>query len=83
MLLLLLLFMLMGWDNVSELQPPTGLLFISQVIYQYEEWHCKDNEMGNSKNLEKTQSQWHFVHHKSHMDWPTHEPRHPWLEARN
>jgi hypothetical protein len=30
-LLLLLLFMMMGWDSVSELRPVTGLLFFSQM----------------------------------------------------
>jgi hypothetical protein len=29
--LLLLLFMSMGWEYVSELRPPTGLLFIPEV----------------------------------------------------
>jgi hypothetical protein len=28
-----LLFMLMGWDYVSGQLPPTGLLFISQMVY--------------------------------------------------
>jgi hypothetical protein len=31
---LLLLFISMGWNYVSELRPPTGLLFISQIIYK-------------------------------------------------
>jgi hypothetical protein len=25
------------WDYISELRPPTGLLFIPQVIYEYGE----------------------------------------------
>jgi hypothetical protein len=25
-----------GWDYVSELRPPTGLLFIPQVIYKHD-----------------------------------------------
>jgi hypothetical protein len=32
---MLLLFMLIGWEYVSELQPPMGLLFIPQMIYEY------------------------------------------------
>jgi hypothetical protein len=35
----------MGWDYISELRPPTGLLFISQVIYEHGEpwWNdCVD-----------------------------------------
>jgi hypothetical protein len=31
--------MSMGWDYVSELQPPTGLLFIPQVIHMSIENH--------------------------------------------
>jgi hypothetical protein len=34
-LYLLLLFMSMEWDCVSELPPPMGLLFIPQTIYEY------------------------------------------------
>jgi hypothetical protein len=30
------LFTSMAQDYIYELQPPTGLLFIPQVIYQYE-----------------------------------------------
>jgi hypothetical protein len=35
--LLLFLLMSMGWDHVFELQPPTGLLFSPQMIYEYGE----------------------------------------------
>jgi hypothetical protein len=34
---ILLLFMSMGWDYVSELQPLTGLLVIPQMAYEYRE----------------------------------------------
>jgi hypothetical protein len=30
--------MLMVWNHVSELRPPTGLPFIPQVIYGQEPW---------------------------------------------
>jgi hypothetical protein len=45
-----------------------GLLFIPQVIYDYGEpwWNGIDSR--KPKNLEKTLSQCHCVHHKSHMD---------------
>jgi hypothetical protein len=32
----MLMIMSMGWDYVSEQRPPTGLLFIVQVIYEHE-----------------------------------------------
>jgi hypothetical protein len=30
--MMMIMIVLMGWDYVTELWPPTGLLFISQVI---------------------------------------------------
>jgi hypothetical protein len=33
----MMMMMSMGWDYVSELRPPTGLLFVPQVIYEYGE----------------------------------------------
>jgi hypothetical protein len=36
------------------------------------EWHI---DVGKPKNSEKTLSQHHFVHNKSHMDWPGCEHR--------
>jgi hypothetical protein len=42
----IVMFMLMGWDNVSELRPPMGLLLIPQVTCEYREprWHDTDTE---------------------------------------
>jgi hypothetical protein len=68
------MFMSMGWVYVSELRPPTGLFFIPQMIYEYGELWWIDIDRGKLKNLEKILSQCHFVHHKSHMDCPRHEP---------
>jgi hypothetical protein len=47
------LSMSMGWDYVSELRPPTGLLFIPQIIYEHGEprWNAMDR--GKPNNLEK------------------------------
>jgi hypothetical protein len=63
------LFISMGWDCVSELQPPTDL-FISHVRNEYGEPRWNDTDKGQPKNSENTLSQSHSVHHKSHMDWP-------------
>jgi hypothetical protein len=35
MIMMIKNIMSMGWQYVSELQPPTALLFILQVIYEY------------------------------------------------
>jgi hypothetical protein len=48
-----LLFMSMGRDYASELRPPTGLLFIPQVIYEYGEPRCNDINRENRKISEK------------------------------
>jgi hypothetical protein len=40
------MIILMGWDYVSEMRPPTGLLFITQVIYKHVKlrWNDIDRE---------------------------------------
>jgi hypothetical protein len=60
-------------EIMSELWPPMCLLFIPQ-IYEYGERLVNDTDMGKPKNSEKSLSQCHCVPHKSHMDWPGHEP---------
>jgi hypothetical protein len=62
-----LLFMSMGSHHVSELWPPMGLLYIPQVIYECGEQWWNDDRL-NPKKSEKTPSQCHSVHHKSHVD---------------
>jgi hypothetical protein len=63
----------MGWDYVYERRPPTDLVFIPQVIYEYAgpiEWYWQ----GKLNNSEKYLSQYQLVHHKSHMDWTGRNP---------
>jgi hypothetical protein len=43
-----------------------GLLFIPKKIYEYEEPWQNDTDRTKMKNLEKSLSQCHFVHHKTH-----------------
>jgi hypothetical protein len=71
---LLLMFMSMGWDDVSELLSLTGLLFILHVIYESVEPRWNDIERGKLKNSEENLSQCHFPYHKYNMDWPGCEP---------
>jgi hypothetical protein len=71
---LLLLFMSMGWDYISELRPPMDLLNIPQMIYEDGEPRWNDIDRGNLKNCEKNLSECHSVHH---MDWPERKPRPP------
>jgi hypothetical protein len=66
----LLLFMSMGRDYVSELRPPvSGLIVKPQMIDEYGEPWWNDIGRGKPKISEKNLSQCRFVHHKSHMDW--------------
>jgi hypothetical protein len=52
---LLLMSMSMGWDYVSELRPPMGVLFIPQVIYEYTKSHGGMILTGeNERTLRKT-----------------------------
>jgi hypothetical protein len=64
---LLLLIMSMGWDHVSELRPPTGLLFIPHMIHEYGEprWNIYRSK---AKNSDKSLFQWHLFHYKTYMD---------------
>jgi hypothetical protein len=60
-----LLFMSMGWDYVSELRPPTGLLFTPHphMVYEYVatvEWYGQ----AKPKISERNKSLCHSFHHK-------------------
>jgi hypothetical protein len=75
------LFMSVGWDCVSELWPPTGPLFVPQMIDEYGEPRWNDFDRAKPKNSEKSPFQCHFVHHKSYMDWPGRKSGSPQWEA--
>jgi hypothetical protein len=71
---LFMLYISMGWDYVSEIQPSTSLLFIPQMIYEYE---CRRN--GTHRENRRTRRKLRTsatspVQHKSHMDLPVGEP---------
>jgi hypothetical protein len=52
----MMMIMLKEWNYVSELQPPTGLLFIPKVIYSYAHGEPWWNDIDRGK--------W-FVHHSA------------------
>jgi hypothetical protein len=66
-----MLIVSMGSDYVSEFRPLTGLLFTPRIIYEYVEPRWNDIDRGKPK---KSLLQSHFVHYKSHMDWPGENP---------
>jgi hypothetical protein len=46
MMIIIMMNMSMRWDYVSQLRPPTGLLFISQVIHKHGEPWLNDIDKG-------------------------------------
>jgi hypothetical protein len=57
--------MSMGLEYVSELQPPKGLLFIRQKMYERED--TATILAGKIEEIGENLSQCHFVDQKSHM----------------
>jgi hypothetical protein len=65
-MMMIIVVMSMGLDYVSELRPPTGLLFISQVMYGCgEPWWNDDVNRGELLDL-STRALWHF-YQQSHQ----------------
>jgi hypothetical protein len=77
---MMMMFIRMGREYVSELWPLMGLLFIPQIIHESGDPWWNDNDRGKQKS-EKNLSQCHFVHHKNSVQWIGLEPRPPWWEA--
>jgi hypothetical protein len=71
--------MSMGWDYVSELWPPVGLLFILQMIYEYGEPWWNDIGSVNPKSQKETCPS--AILSTSHIYWLGHELRPPQWEA--
>jgi hypothetical protein len=51
-----MMIMSMGWDYVSELRPPTGLLLIPHVIYEYGELRWNDIDLDHLKMAVKSRN---------------------------
>jgi hypothetical protein len=57
-----LVFILMGWGEVSELRPLAGLLLNSQMTYEYGDQRWNDTDRGKPKNSQENLSQRHTVY---------------------
>jgi hypothetical protein len=56
------------WDYVSELRPPTGLMFITHMTYEKGEPRWNDTDRGEAKESEEDLSQCPWT------DWPGQDP---------
>jgi hypothetical protein len=55
-----------GWDDVSEMRPPTGLYLIPQMRATME-WYSNEEK----EQLETNLSQYCYVYHKSQKNFTT------------
>jgi hypothetical protein len=58
-----------------------GPVVIPQMPYEYGEPRWTSTDSGKPKNSEESLFQYHFVRHKSYMDWPGRESGLSWWEA--
>jgi hypothetical protein len=65
----MLFFISMGRDYVSDLRPPTGLLFIPRW-YKSMYSHCGMTIKGKNRKTRRKPVSMPLFHHKFHMDWP-------------
>jgi hypothetical protein len=70
--LLILVFMSLGSDCVSDLWPPKRLLFTSKRYMSIESHGGMILTGEYRRTRRKNLSQYHFFCHKSHMDWLRH-----------
>jgi hypothetical protein len=77
----LLLFLSMCWDCVSELRPPTCLLFIPLSIYEWGEPRWNDIDRIKPKNSEENLPLCYFFQCNFHMVFPGPEPLSPQWES--
>jgi hypothetical protein len=71
--------------EATDAPQPWGLLYnpVMKMIsaffsfFQVMEHRWNEIDRGKPKYSDKNMSQYHFVHHKSHTDWPGIEPEPP------
>jgi hypothetical protein len=65
-------------DEDEEKDDQFFFFFFFFLLFEAMEHRWNEIDKGKPKYSRKNLSQCHFVHHKSHMDWPRIEPGPPW-----